>query len=243
MSIRVMTLVWERSRHAGTDLLMLLALADFSDDQGNSYPGVPALAAKCRMSVRNAGYILKSLQVAGELEVRQNEGPKGTNRYRIVLEALRPLQPAAGERGAQGVQSTAGVGVQSAAPLQAAAPLQSSVGTPAIQRRLPLQPTADEPSGTVRNRESARARRTAMPDAFDLAVSPRVKAWATRKGFGDLEAHLEHFVGKARANGYAYCNWDDALMNAIRDDWAKLRATNGVRRPVLDADEVFEETH
>ena len=128
MSIRVMTAVWERSRHPGTELLMLLALADFSDDQGNSYPSVSTLATKCRMKVRNAGYILKVLQDSGELEVRANEGPKGTNRYRIVVSALG------------GVQGVAGVGVQHSAGLQ------SSVATPAIQRRLPLQRIADEPS-------------------------------------------------------------------------------------------------
>lgn len=40
------------------------------------------------MQARNAGYILKALQESGELEVRMNAGPKGTNRYRIVLSAL-----------------------------------------------------------------------------------------------------------------------------------------------------------
>ena len=83
-----------------------------------------------------------------------------------------------------------------------------------------------------------------MPEDFDQAVSLRVQAWAARKGFADLDAHLEHFVGKARANGYTYVNWDDALMNAIRDDWAKLRNgsthSRGGRGPVLSSDEVFE---
>jgi len=146
MSIRVMTQVWDRSRHTGTDLLMLLALADFSDDQGHSYPAVSSLAAKCRMQPRNANYILKVLQESGELEVRANAGPKGTNRYRIVLAALGGVQSVAGVREVTGVQGVAGAGVQAGAEVQSSAPLQSSVGTPAIQRRLPLQPIADEPS-------------------------------------------------------------------------------------------------
>ena len=41
MSVRTMARVWEFSSHAGTDLLMLLALADFADDDGNAYPAVP----------------------------------------------------------------------------------------------------------------------------------------------------------------------------------------------------------
>lgn len=50
MSIRTMARVWDQSQHSGSELLMLLALADFADDDGNSYPAVPTLAAKCRMT-------------------------------------------------------------------------------------------------------------------------------------------------------------------------------------------------
>jgi hypothetical protein len=88
---------------------MLLAIADFADDDGSAYPSVPTLAAKCRMKPRNANYILAALQESGELQVRQNEGPKGTNRYRIVLESL----------GAKGVQPIAGM--QSLAEMQCSA--------------------------------------------------------------------------------------------------------------------------
>lgn len=76
-----MARVWENSQHAGSDLLMLLAIADFSDDDGNAYPGVATLAKKCRMTQRNANLILANLKRSGELVVRQNEGPRGTNRY------------------------------------------------------------------------------------------------------------------------------------------------------------------
>lgn len=81
-----MTRVWELSQHCGSDLLMLLAIADFSDDNGNAYPSVPTLAEKCRMTPRNANLILANLKKSGELVVKQNEGPKGTNRYMIRLQ-------------------------------------------------------------------------------------------------------------------------------------------------------------
>ena len=38
-----------------------------------------------------------------------------------------------------------------------------------------------------------------------------------------MSAHLESFVGKATAKGYTYADWNAALRNAIRDDWAGLR--------------------
>jgi len=37
MSVRTMARVWEQSQHAGTNLLMLLAIADFADDDGQAY--------------------------------------------------------------------------------------------------------------------------------------------------------------------------------------------------------------
>lgn len=123
MSVRTMARVWELSRHSGTELLMLLAIADFADDDGNAYPAVGTLATKCRMKPRNANYILRALQESGELRLSVGGGPRGTNRYRITL---APLQPAA--------------------PLQCSAPLQPIAAPPAIQRRLALQPIADKPS-------------------------------------------------------------------------------------------------
>ena len=75
-----------------------------------------------------------------------------------------------------------------------------------------------------------------MPSDFKISVA--VQAWAEAKGHTNLQAHFDSFVGKARASGYTYADWDQALQNAIRDDWAKLgaqqHAPNGVGsgRPV-----------
>jgi hypothetical protein len=248
-----MTQVWERSRHTGTDLLMLLALSDFSDDQGNSYPGVPALATKCRMSVRNAGYILKTLQASGELEVRLNEGPRGTNCYRIVLEALRPLQPVAGVRGTQGVQSTAGVGMKPTAGVQPVAPLQPTSDTPAMGFREPLQPTADEPS-LNRQEPSSKARRvrTAPADvsAFTLPDWIPASTWADfvamrrsiRKAMTPAAMRLQvKALEKLRADGH---DPRAVLEQSIAASWQGLfpvkADTHGSRGPVLSSDDVFE---
>jgi len=67
-------------------------------------------------------------------------------------------------------------------------------------------------------RAPRRVAKTSLPP--DFCLSDRLKAWAEEHEFSNLETHLEHFVGKARANGYAYADWDQALMNAIRENWA-----------------------
>ena len=74
-----------------------------------------------------------------------------------------------------------------------------------------------------------RAKKRAMPD--DFGISDHVKTWAADKGHDRLDERLTHFVGYATANGKQYANWDQAFMNAIRDNWAKLetgKTANGL---------------
>lgn len=62
--------------------------------------------------------------------------------------------------------------------------------------------------------------KTAMPE--DFGINERVVEWAAKEGFERLDEHFDSFIRKVEANGYTYANWDSALMNAIRDDWAKI---------------------
>ena len=61
MSIKIMSQLWENSRHDGTHLLVLMALADWANDDGEAYPAVPTLARKCRISERRLQQILEEL--------------------------------------------------------------------------------------------------------------------------------------------------------------------------------------
>jgi hypothetical protein len=63
--------------------------------------------------------------------------------------------------------------------------------------------------------------KTRIPEGF--AISDRVRAWADGKGHDRLDEHLASFIAKCKAHGYRYVDWDSALMEAIRADWAKLR--------------------
>ncbi|XYJ86895.1 hypothetical protein AEMCBJ_05155 [Cupriavidus necator] len=90
--------------------------------------------------------------------------------------------------------------------------------------------TVIEPSITVRDTSAiqkkartakSKAAKTAIPDGF--GISENVRKWAQAKGHARLEEHLEHFIGTAKANAYQYADWDAAFMNAVRNDWARLR--------------------
>lgn len=70
-------------------------------------------------------------------------------------------------------------------------------------------------------KKPAKSKKVPLPEGF--AISERVRRWAAEKGYDRLDAHFEAFVSKAKAKAYGYADWDEALMGAIRDDWAKLR--------------------
>jgi hypothetical protein len=63
--------------------------------------------------------------------------------------------------------------------------------------------------------------KTSIPN--DFKISDRVKQWALKKGYRNLDEHLESFKLKALAKEYEYADWDAAFMNAIRDNWAKIK--------------------
>ena len=58
----------------------------------------------------------------------------------------------------------------------------------------------------------------------DFHISDRVKDWANREGYRDLQKHFDNFVLQAQAKNDQYANWDSAFMTAIRDNWAKVPA-------------------
>jgi hypothetical protein len=86
--------------------------------------------------------------------------------------------------------------------------------------------THREEKSREEKREPARARKTTIPPGF--GISERVSKWASEKGYGNLQPQLEALVSHAKRNGAKYVDWDEALMNAVRSDWAKVnKPANG----------------
>jgi hypothetical protein len=85
MSIRMMTQVWDQSQHKGSELLLLLAIADNANDQGVAYPSVRTLAKKTRLHPHHVKKLLRVLEASGELVTHIGTGPRGCNEYEIKL--------------------------------------------------------------------------------------------------------------------------------------------------------------
>lgn len=69
-----MSRVWKHSNREGTELLLLLAIADYADDHGVAHPYKAQLARKCRISERTVQRLLKKIESEGELEIRRSDG-------------------------------------------------------------------------------------------------------------------------------------------------------------------------
>lgn len=85
MSVKASRLVWSSSKHGGTYLLVMLAIADFADDNGIAYPSVSTIGKWCKLQPRSVNKVLRVLRQSGELQVEFNASPLGTNIYRIKL--------------------------------------------------------------------------------------------------------------------------------------------------------------
>lgn len=83
-----MSLVWERAPYSEGSLLVLLALADWADDNGFSWPSIDGLAQKARLQRRRVQYIIRSLKADGILDIEEGGGRKKRNRYTLNLAKL-----------------------------------------------------------------------------------------------------------------------------------------------------------
>lgn len=83
MSIKLMTAVWEREDIASTQKLVLLALADWANDEGLCWPSINRLAVKASLTTRAIQKAIRSLEQMGF--IRREEVIGKGNRYWISI--------------------------------------------------------------------------------------------------------------------------------------------------------------
>lgn len=89
MSVYCASLAWRHGPKDRNDLLVLLAIADFADDEGYCWPSVKTLAAKARMTERGVQKIIRRLETQGYVSVETGTGRKNCNEYQINLDLLQ----------------------------------------------------------------------------------------------------------------------------------------------------------
>ena len=202
-----MSAVWDGYPGNSTpELLTLLALADWCDDEGgNCYPSIDALGKKCRLSRSQTQRIIHRLIDAEIVLVIGNEyggNKKATRRYRIDLAKLTGSKNATGSKSAlDGSQKCAETGRENATQYISEPSIKASVKERARARKsvfcLPADFPADAWGQFVAMRVSLKKPMT--PGAMKLAVEKLLKLQAEGQ---DIAAVLNQSTFASWANLY-----------------------------------------
>lgn len=222
MSLKAYQAVWEHSTARGTDLLVLLALADFADEKGCSWPSIDAIAKKARISQRAVQRHIKSLEESGEIEVQVQAGAYGTNRY-LLKHTQAPPEALGGVSSVQGDNLSGGV-------------------TSAVRKSdHEWHPNRKESSGTVKQVAFKRARAVRLPDDF----TPNSTAETLSAQLGvDLHEELERFRDHHGARATLMVDWQLAFKSWLRkapDFKARGSPANGQGPPKGRNERNFDE--
>src|SRR4028119_770225 len=94
MGIEHLAAVWEHSRQSGSNLVVLLAIASYSDHNGEWVIDQATLQRRTRLGNRRVRQLLAELVNAGELAVVSHHGRGKLSTYRL-LTGQENWQPAA----------------------------------------------------------------------------------------------------------------------------------------------------
>lgn len=210
VSIKVTTHVWDHSKQRGTALLVMLSLADWSNDGGYCDPAIVTIARKVRIKERQVHKVLAKLVEAGELEVLVGKGhwtKNGpTNMYIVRTPDKTQWDQDVAHDLTDGVQGNAGV--HSRTPVQ-----QGSNGvtkdqgvhssTPITLKTLKKKDSSASPTAV----ESNPPKSPAKPRERNLAYDSVVEAFPhTASSGGVVQTHIKMLTG---------------VSNGKNDEWDK----------------------
>lgn len=232
MSVRQMAIVWARSKQSGTALLLLLAIADFANDEGFAWPSIPTLGKKIRLTERSTQRLIERLEASDELKTWHGQGPipvstpggiQRTNLYQVVVEGRAVASPPLSS--SQGGDSPDAKGVTPASPNPSVEP---SGPSPRSSRSLVLPlPTRETSAGSVKiGREG-----------YEMPAALR-ENWKRLFQAIDVEWHLREIFTywKSRPKQAARTrNWQRRIYNrlVVKNEQALAR---GKTRPLAVTD-------
>lgn len=216
MSVRVMTMVFDRYPNGGGEMLLALALADHAHDDGtNVYPSIKALAEKTRQSERTVQYQLRRMEESGWL-ILVNSGNGGRNQtreYRISPDWIKGANFAP-------VQST----TEKGATDDIKGAIDDTKGCNGLHPHI----TIIEPSRTIREPSIAPAKRVPSISASQLVehgvddqVAAEFLAIRKRKRAPLTAIALE---GLMRESAQAGMSLNDALRTCVERGWQGFNA-------------------
>jgi hypothetical protein len=223
-----MSVVWDNYPSGGSELLALLALADWSNDSGVCFPSMVAIAAKTRLSRSQAQRIVHGLIADGFVSVLANSlggAPGMTRRYRINLETLTGSANATGRMdaadGSRGCGETGSIGATQTViePSLTANRGALAAHTPSKSEK----PKREEVTLTEYLTACKAAGVRPIPDdhpihetCADLAITTEMLqlTWLQFK---------RRYTTEAGGKGKKYKDWPGVFANAVRGRWGVVK--------------------
>lgn len=87
MSVHVSSWVWDHAECEGNELLIMLALADYANDEGVCWPGMATLSRRCRCHVSTIQRNIAKAVERGDMELTarsKDNGNADTNLYKFT---------------------------------------------------------------------------------------------------------------------------------------------------------------
>lgn len=230
-----MAAVWELFPGGGSELLALLALSDFADDDGRCFPSVATIAKKTRLSKSQAQRVVHGLIASGVVQVEGNESggaPGSTRRYRVMVDRLTGGTDAtrtgsASETGrthaADGSHGRGETGRTHATQttIEPSVTTNGAVRATASPPR-PVRPKREEVTLTTYLETCKAANAKPIPDGHSL------RTWAAEAGITAEMLQIawvqfrERYTEGEKYKGKRYRDWPAHFATAIKANWFKL---------------------
>lgn len=218
MAVKVLAKVWDGYPGGGSELLALLALADWSDDEGRCWPAMTSIAKKMRLSEKQARRAVHSIIETGYLSVTDNlQGGATSRRYQINLGMLS-TPPADGRAPIEG-----------RAPADVPNPSRVREATPPAHGSRTVIDTSRTVNGASRVKKSEVTLREFLDicktnSEQAIPESDSIFAYAEKVGIdSEMVAVCWHvFKDDYLATAKTYKDWREAFRKCVRGNWKKL---------------------
>ncbi len=242
MAHRVCSLVWDRFPGLGSELLIMLALAEWANEAGECFPSMASIATRARLSRAQTQRVVHKLIADGMIAVvgNHNGGPPGSSRkYRINIERLRGLADATPQESETGIASDTPTGLTDATGRTDATGLMDAREGSHTAQKTGLTDatlTVIEPS---KNRKRARSERVSFSDWMadckqagrqPIPETDAVFAYAEKVRLPDAFLALAWFRFRSKYGAESdkrYKDWPATFRNAVKDNWGKIWAIDG----------------
>ena len=176
--------VWAHSPYTGSSFVVHLCLADLANESGESWYSLEKLAARCRVSPRQAQRIIHTMVKAGDIQVCPGKGPGSYSVYRLKHDIRDVFSPR--ENTTSPAENTSSRGEKHV--IQGAAYKEGSHRDPTEIRGSP--PQAPPPTLPAPSRE------------IDPPIDPVFPPQPLRDGAREVLLHLKQVTGL----DYTRCN-------------------------------------